>query len=173
MCFVDASAREGPGARWPRRAVLRRSRRYCERANRNSLNQVLARKLGYVKFVTNYQHFREFAFAEAVALSQRQDCRWCRPREFSYSRIGVPGIDEVVRRIQDNDKNSLSWCASSVNASVRSTPIRRCSLRRSPAESGRRRNHIVSHPGKGVGKQPFRVRRRARAIRASADPGGC
>jgi 2-polyprenyl-3-methyl-5-hydroxy-6-metoxy-1,4-benzoquinol methylase len=33
-------------------------------ANRDSVNQVLTRKLGYREFVTNYQHIREFSFAE-------------------------------------------------------------------------------------------------------------
>ncbi len=33
-------------------------------ANRNSVNQIMTRKLGYPEFVTNFQHFREFTLEE-------------------------------------------------------------------------------------------------------------
>jgi hypothetical protein len=73
-------------------------------ANRDSLNQILTKKLGYVEFVTNYQHFREFAFAEALALLDQAGLSITSTAGiFLFPYWGVPGIDEVVRHIQDDD----------------------------------------------------------------------
>lgn len=73
-------------------------------ANRDSLNQIVARKLGYPPFMTSYQHVREFTVGEFETL--------LRERGFSVTRClgvmlypywGIPGIDTVVRRVTDDD----------------------------------------------------------------------
>lgn len=73
-------------------------------ANRNSLNQVIARKLGYPEFVTNYQHVREFALDEFEALLAAHGLHVDERRGiFLFPYWGVPGLDIVVRRITDED----------------------------------------------------------------------
>ena len=73
-------------------------------ANRDSVNQVLTRKLGYPEFVTNYQHIREFSYAETVDLLNRNQLEVKQTRGiFLYPYWGVPGVDEIVREITDED----------------------------------------------------------------------
>jgi SAM-dependent methyltransferase len=73
-------------------------------ANRDSVNQVLTRKLGYREFVTNYQHIREFSFAETRNLLGSHHLEIEQSRGiFLYPYWGVPGIDEIVRKVTDED----------------------------------------------------------------------
>jgi len=73
-------------------------------ANRDSVNQVLTRKLGYPEFVTNYQHFREFSFTEAAGLLKDAGFATISTAGLLlYPYWGVPGIDGVVRHITDDD----------------------------------------------------------------------
>jgi SAM-dependent methyltransferase len=73
-------------------------------ANRDSLNQILTRKLGYTEFLTNYQHIREFSFCETLSLLDRHGLVLERQAGiFLYPYWGVPGIDGVVRKVTDDD----------------------------------------------------------------------
>jgi SAM-dependent methyltransferase len=73
-------------------------------ANRNSVNQILTRKLGYPEFVTNYQHIREFSYPETLDLLRRHGFRLEREAGiFLYPYWGVPGVDEIVRKVTDHD----------------------------------------------------------------------
>lgn len=73
-------------------------------ANRNSVNQVLTRCLGYPEFVTNFQHIREFTFAE---ISELLECAGFEIEETAgitlYPYWAVPGVDEIVRHVIDDD----------------------------------------------------------------------
>ncbi|MSO79140.1 MAG: class I SAM-dependent methyltransferase [Acidimicrobiia bacterium] len=73
-------------------------------ANLNSLNQVLTEKLGYPRFPTNSQHFREFTVAEVRGLL---DDAGLEVRDTAgvtfFPYWGVPGVDEAVRAITDDD----------------------------------------------------------------------
>lgn len=73
-------------------------------ANRDSVNQILTTKLGNPEFVTNYQHIREFSYGETLDLLKRHRLKLERAAGiFLYPYWGVPGVDEVVRRITDED----------------------------------------------------------------------
>ena len=73
-------------------------------ANRNSVNQIVTRKLGYPEFVTNHQHFREFSFEEVRALLTKLGFAISSTAGvFLYPYWGIAGIDAVVRDIEDND----------------------------------------------------------------------
>jgi SAM-dependent methyltransferase len=73
-------------------------------ANRDSINQILTTKLGYPEFVTNYQHVREFSYRETLDLLSRHGFGLERTAGiFLYPYWGVPGVDEVVRKITDED----------------------------------------------------------------------
>ena len=73
-------------------------------ANRESVNQILMTKLGYPEFVTNYQHVREFSYRETLDLLDRHGFGLDRTAGiFLYPYWGVPGVDEVVRKITDED----------------------------------------------------------------------
>jgi 2-polyprenyl-3-methyl-5-hydroxy-6-metoxy-1,4-benzoquinol methylase len=73
-------------------------------ANRNSLNQRITRKLGYPEFVTNFQHFAEFTYSEIQHLLDSAGLEITRSTGvFLYPYWGVPGVDEVVREIADED----------------------------------------------------------------------
>jgi ubiquinone/menaquinone biosynthesis C-methylase UbiE len=73
-------------------------------ANKNSLNQILTRKLGYQEFVTNYQHIQEFSLSEIRDLLDDAGFMITKTAGiFLYPYWGIPGIDEVVREITDND----------------------------------------------------------------------
>lgn len=73
-------------------------------ANRNSMNQVITRKLGYPEFMTNHQHIREFSAGDIVDLLSRLGLE-----VFETGGVGllpywgIPGIDEVVRTLTDDD----------------------------------------------------------------------
>jgi SAM-dependent methyltransferase len=73
-------------------------------ANRDSVNQILTTKLGYPEFVTNYQHVKEFSYSETIDLLGRHGFEPSRSAGvFLYPYWGVPGVDEVVRKITDED----------------------------------------------------------------------
>jgi SAM-dependent methyltransferase len=73
-------------------------------ANRNSLNQIMTRKLGYPEFVTNYQHVREFALDEFEALMAKHRLAVTgRLGILLFPYWGIPGIDGIVRHITDDD----------------------------------------------------------------------
>jgi SAM-dependent methyltransferase len=73
-------------------------------ANRDSINQILTTKLGYPEFVTNYQHVKEFSYQELLDLLGRHGFRLDRTAGiFLYPYWGVPGVDEIVREITDED----------------------------------------------------------------------
>jgi SAM-dependent methyltransferase len=73
-------------------------------ANTGSLNQVMARKLGYPEFKTNYQHIAEFSLAQTTALLNAAGFE---PEHADgillFPYWGLPGIDEHVRTITDED----------------------------------------------------------------------
>jgi len=73
-------------------------------ANRNSVNQVLAEKLGHHRFVTNHQHIHEYALAEMSELLDDTGFEICETAGISlYPYWGVPRVDEVVRELTDDD----------------------------------------------------------------------
>lgn len=73
-------------------------------ANSGGLNLVMSRKLGYGDFVTNYQHIREFSYAQTLALlAQHGFTSRQAGGIFLFPYWGVPGIDEVVRSLTDDD----------------------------------------------------------------------
>ena len=73
-------------------------------ANRNSVNQVMMRKLGYPEFVTNHQHISEFTPSEIEELLDSVGLEVTETAGVSLLPYwGIPGIDEVVRELTDND----------------------------------------------------------------------
>jgi SAM-dependent methyltransferase len=73
-------------------------------ANRDSVNQVLTEKLGYPRFVTNHQHIREFTLDEIREMLDDADLEVLRTAGISlYPYWGVPGLDQKVRKITDDD----------------------------------------------------------------------
>jgi SAM-dependent methyltransferase len=73
-------------------------------ANRNSVNQVIARKLGYPEFVTNHQHIREFTLDEIRQLLAAAGLQIVDTAGVSlYPYWGIPGIDGIVRHLIDED----------------------------------------------------------------------
>lgn len=73
-------------------------------ANRDSLHQVMTRKLGYPEFRTNHHHVREFSMAETRAMLA--DAGFAIAREggiFLFAYWGIPGIDHLVRHLIDDD----------------------------------------------------------------------
>ncbi len=73
-------------------------------ANRDSLHEVMMRKLGYPEFRTNHQHIREFDGAEIDAMLAEVGFE---VRETAglllYPYWGVPGLDDAVRTVTDED----------------------------------------------------------------------
>ena len=73
-------------------------------ANRDSVNQVLTRKLGHPEFVTNHQHIREFTLVEIRAALAEVGFDVTATAGVSLLPYwGVPGVDELVRRVTDDD----------------------------------------------------------------------
>ena len=73
-------------------------------ANSDSINQVLTEKLGYPRFVTNHQHFREFTLAEITEILADAGLGIVDTAGATfYPYWGVPGVDEIVREIIDDD----------------------------------------------------------------------
>jgi len=73
-------------------------------ANRDGLNQRLTRRLGFPEFVTNYQHMREFGWAETRGMLRAAGLEPLRAEGiFLYPYWGVPGVDQAVRHLTDDD----------------------------------------------------------------------
>ena len=73
-------------------------------ANRDSLHQILTRKLGYPAFLTSFQHFKEFNVAEMTTMLEEEGFLVMSTAGiFLYPYWGVPGIDNIVRHITDED----------------------------------------------------------------------
>jgi SAM-dependent methyltransferase len=71
-------------------------------SNRDSLNQMLCRALGYPTFLTNHQHVREFAYDEIVALLEPDGLEVVETAGVELRPYwGVPGIDHVLRDVLD------------------------------------------------------------------------
>ncbi len=78
-------------------------------SNKNSLNQLLTRALGYPTFSTNHQHVREFTPDEVFAMLDAHgldvvDTAGIELRPY----WGVPGIDHVVRDMVDEDEELVA-----------------------------------------------------------------
>lgn len=77
-------------------------------ANRDSLNQFITRKLGHPEFVTNYQHIREFSYRETLGLVHGAGLETERTAGvYLFPYWGVPGIDQYVRELTDNDPETV------------------------------------------------------------------
>src|SRR5262249_51325974 len=73
-------------------------------ANRNSLHQIIARKLGLPEFKTNYQHIREFSFDEIRTLLAERGLGVADAKGlFLYPFWGIPQLDDAVRVLTDED----------------------------------------------------------------------
>mgnify|MGYP000704331671 CR=1 FL=1 len=73
-------------------------------ANRNSLNQMMMRALGYPEFATNYQHIREFTHDELVDMLDRHGFDVTRSEGVMlYPYWGIPGVDAIVHEVCDRD----------------------------------------------------------------------
>jgi SAM-dependent methyltransferase len=73
-------------------------------ANSDGLNQRLARALGTGGFVINYQHVREHSPAELTTMLDRAGFEVLRSEGlFLYPWWGVPGLDGIVRQVEDDD----------------------------------------------------------------------
>lgn len=81
-------------------------------ANLDSVNQVLAEKLGYPRFPTNHQHIREFTLAEVSGLVDDAGLEIVETAGVSlYPYWAVPGVDDVVRTITDDDPEFVAMMA--------------------------------------------------------------
>ncbi|CAH0277607.1 class I SAM-dependent methyltransferase [Roseomonas sp. CECT 9278] len=73
-------------------------------ANSDGLNQRIARRLGTGAFVTNYQHLHEFTWGETQSMLRAVGLRAERADGiFLYPYWGVPGVDDAVRHLTDDD----------------------------------------------------------------------
>lgn len=73
-------------------------------SNRDSLNQIMTRKMGFPEFTTNHQHIREFDMSETRKLLA--DGGFSIERQggiFLHPYWGIPGIDHQLRALIDND----------------------------------------------------------------------
>jgi SAM-dependent methyltransferase len=73
-------------------------------ANRNSLHEIIARKLGMPEFKTNYQHVREFTFAEIRSLLEERGLSIADAKGILlFPFWGIPLLDAAVRGLTDED----------------------------------------------------------------------
>jgi SAM-dependent methyltransferase len=107
VLFVDAveHVRDPPKVLAEAARVLRPGGRLMLTvANRDGLNQRLSRKLGTGQFVTNYQHIHEFSWPETQSMLAGVGLRPERADGiFLYPYWGVPGVDDAVRHLTDDD----------------------------------------------------------------------
>ena len=91
--------------------VMRRGGRFLlTGANRDSLNQVLLRRLGIPGFLSTFQHIREYAYGEVIALLRETGFTVRKTAGISlFPYWGVPGVDQHVREITDNDPAFVEW----------------------------------------------------------------
>lgn len=81
-------------------------------SNTNSLNQMLARALGYPTFVTNHHHVREFSPDDVYAMLDRHGFEVAETAGIELRPYwGVPGLDDVVRDILDDDPDLVAALA--------------------------------------------------------------
>lgn len=74
-------------------------------ANRDSVNQVVARTLGLPEFETNHQHMFEFSYAEVVAMLDAAGLDVTETEGIELRPYwGVPGIDDATRAVLDEDE---------------------------------------------------------------------
>lgn len=107
VLFVDAieHVSDPPKVLAESARVLRPEGRFLVTStNRDSLNQMLTRKLGYPDFVTNFQHIREYTYTEMAALLEEAGFAIRRTAGvFLHPYWGVPGVDAVTRQLNDHD----------------------------------------------------------------------
>lgn len=73
-------------------------------ANSDGLNQRISRKLGTGAFMTNYQHLHEFTWGQTQSMLHAVGLRAERADGiFLYPYWGVPGVDDAVRHLTDDD----------------------------------------------------------------------
>jgi ubiquinone/menaquinone biosynthesis C-methylase UbiE len=73
-------------------------------ANTDSLHHRLSRSLGYPYFKTNYQHICEYSFKETTDILKQHGFEIEQAEGiFLYPYWGVPGVDEHVREVTDDD----------------------------------------------------------------------
>jgi ubiquinone/menaquinone biosynthesis C-methylase UbiE len=73
-------------------------------ANRNSLNYVLNRALGFPEFGTNHQHIAEFTLDEVTAMATAAGLDVVETGGVEFRPyIGVPGVDDATRAVVDED----------------------------------------------------------------------
>lgn len=73
-------------------------------ANRDSLHEIIARKLGMPEFKTNYQHIQEFTFAETRALLEERGLSVADAQGILlFPFWGIPLLDAAVRGLTDED----------------------------------------------------------------------
>jgi SAM-dependent methyltransferase len=73
-------------------------------ANRDSVNQVVARALGHAEFETNHQHIREFSYPEILAMLDAAGLEVTETDGIELRPYwGVPGIDDATREVLDED----------------------------------------------------------------------
>jgi SAM-dependent methyltransferase len=73
-------------------------------ANSDGLNQRISRKLGTGAFMTNCQHLNEFTWAQTQSMLAAVGMRAERVDGiFLYPYWGVPGVDDAVRHLTDDD----------------------------------------------------------------------
>ena len=91
--------------------VMRKGGRFLlTGANRDSLNQVLLRRLGTPGFLSTFQHIREYGYAEVTALLQETGFSVLKTAGISlFPYWGVPGVDQHVRDVTDNDPVFVEW----------------------------------------------------------------
>jgi SAM-dependent methyltransferase len=76
----------------------------CNAANRNGLNQIITRALGFPTFLTNFQHIAEFTLEEIKEMLAEAELVYEDALgALLYPYWGVPGIDEHVRHLTDNN----------------------------------------------------------------------
>lgn len=74
-------------------------------ANTQSMNQVMMRRLGYPQFLTNHQHIAEFSPTQMRELLASAGLEVVTTGGISlYPYWGIPGIDDLVRALTDDDE---------------------------------------------------------------------
>lgn len=111
VLFVDAIEhvmRAGEVIAEAARVLKPSGRLFVTVANRDSLHEFMNRKLGFGEFETNYQHIREFTYPEVEAMASEHGFKVVRDGGiFLYPYWGIPGVDQAVRHLTDNDPETV------------------------------------------------------------------